>query len=72
MGSGPSQNGFFFHNEGLDFCLATAEEPKHWLDMLKALIEEELKISSILESTIFEHKEFDFYRTNVEFKSFDF
>ena len=35
--------------------------------MLKALIEEELKISSILESTIFEHKEFDFYRTNVEF-----
>jgi hypothetical protein len=62
---------FFIHNEGLDFCLATAEEPKHWPDMLKRLIEEELQISNTLESTIFENKEFDFYRTNIEFKYFD-
>jgi len=61
---------FFIHNEGLDFCFATAEEPKHWPDMLKRLIEEELAISNILESTIFEDKEFDFYRTNIEFRYF--
>ena len=62
---------FFIHNEGLDFCFAAAEEPKHWPDMLKRLIEEELEISNRLESTIFENKEFEFFRTNIEFGSFE-
>ena len=47
---------FFIHNKALDFCLATAEDPKFRLEMLRKLIEEELEISNMLESTIFGHK----------------
>ena len=61
---------FFIHNEALDFCLAGTDSPEHWPDWLGELIEEELKISDILESTIFGNEEFDFYQTNIEFGNF--
>jgi len=38
--------------------------------VLKSSIEEEVEISNVLESTIFGHKKYDFFRTNIEFKNF--
>jgi len=37
---------------------------------LKSLIEEEVEISNILESTMFGRKKYDFFRTDIEFKNF--
>lgn len=39
-------------------------------NILKKLIKQEIKISNILESTIFGDKKYDFFRTNIEFKNF--
>jgi hypothetical protein len=64
------QKRFFIHKEALDFCLAGVDSPEHWPDWLGELIQEELKISDTLESTIFGNKEFDFYQTNIEFSNF--
>jgi hypothetical protein len=50
--------------------LATKEYTKNLQDVLKTLIEEELKISDKLESTIFSSDKNDFYRTNIEFEIF--
>jgi len=62
---------FFIHNEGLDFYLATKEYTKNLQRELRRLIEQELKISDTLESTIFGSQKYDFYRTNIEFRRFN-
>lgn len=60
---------FFIHNESLDFYL-TLEHYKNSLpEVIKDLITEELKMSVVLESTIFGEKSCDFFRTKVEFKN---
>ena len=49
-----------------------AQDPEEWPDMLRRLIEEEIEISNTLESTIFGYKDFNFYRTNIEFEYYEF
>jgi hypothetical protein len=61
---------FFIHNEGLDFCLALADYMNNLEAVLRSLIGEEVRISDILEETIFGDKKYDFFRTNIEFKNF--
>jgi hypothetical protein len=54
----------------LDFFLTIKEHVNNLGTVLKSLIEEEVEISNVLESTIFGHKKYDFFRTNIEFKNF--
>lgn len=61
---------FFIHNEGMDFYLTIKNHINNLENVLKSLIEEEVKISNILESTIFGDKKYDFYRTNIQFENF--
>jgi hypothetical protein len=59
---------FFLHNESLDFYLALKDHSNNIEVVLLDLIEKELEISSILESTIFGDCDYDYFRTNIEFK----
>ena len=61
---------FFIHNEGIDFYLALKEHLSSLETVLRSVIEEEVKMSDVFEATIFSDKEYDFFRTNVEFKNF--
>jgi len=61
---------FFIHNEGLDFYLTIKEHVNNLETVFKSLIEEEVEISNVLESTMFGHKKYDFFRTTIEFKNF--
>ena len=60
---------FFIHNEGLDFYLTIKEHIDNVEIVLRNLIKEEVKISDVLESTIYGDKEYDFFRTTIEFKN---
>jgi hypothetical protein len=61
---------FFLHNENIDFYLTLKHHRARLGSVLKKLILSEIKISNILEKTIFEKNEYDFFRTNLEFKNF--
>lgn len=61
---------FFTHNEGLDFYLTTDKNVKSLKRVIAKLIRQEIKISNILESTIFRDVSYNFYRVKVEFKNY--
>jgi hypothetical protein len=61
---------FFLHNEDLDFYLALKNHFHDRVAVLIDLINKELKISDILESTIFGDHDYDYFRTNIEFGNF--
>ena len=60
---------FFIHNEDLDFYLALKDHANNLETVLVDLIKQELEISDILEATIFGDHDFDYFRTNIEFKN---
>lgn len=63
---------FFIHNENLDFFIA-AKKYKSEAEIqpfVKRLIEEELKISRILEQIHFDDLQFDYWRTQIIFGKF--
>ena len=61
---------FFIHNDGLDFYLAIEKHINNLEIVLKSLIEEEIRMSNILESTIFGDGDYDFFRTKIEISNF--
>ncbi|MGB5099609.1 MAG: hypothetical protein WBN94_03300 [Methanothrix sp.] len=60
---------FFIHNEDLDFYLTLKDHADNLYTVLLDLIKQELKISDILEATIFGDRDYDYFRTNIEFKN---
>lgn len=60
---------FFMHNEDLDFYLALKDHSHNLETILMGLIKKELEISDILELTIFGDHDYDYFRTNIEFKN---
>jgi len=60
---------FFIHNEDLDFYLALKDHADNLETVLVSLIKQELEISDILEGTIFGDHDYNYFRTNIEFKN---
>ncbi len=60
---------FFIHNEDLDFYLALKDHADNPELVLLGLIRQELEISDILETTIFGDHDYNYFRTNIEFKN---
>ena len=61
---------FFIHNEGIDFFLAIKRTNKNLNTILKDIIKREIKMSKILESTIFGYKKFGYFGTDIKLKNF--
>jgi len=63
---------FFIHNNHIDFMIAAKahKNKSKLLDFAKELINQELKISHILEDIHFKNKKYDYYRKDIVFKNF--
>jgi hypothetical protein len=69
---------FFLHNDSLDFCLAlkdylTDQDDEllnhEGISMLKNLIKAELETSDLLDMILFNKYDYNYFRTNIEFKN---
>lgn len=64
-------NRFFIHNEHLDFFIAAQKYKNDTLkSFIKELMENEIKISKILEKIHFENEKYDYYRKDIIFRNF--
>jgi len=63
---------FFIHNDHIDFMIAARayKNKSKLLAFAKELIDQELKISHILEDIHFKNKKYDYYRKDIVFKNF--
>ena len=63
---------FFVHNDSLDFFIAAKKYKNSPMlhSFARELIQQEIKISQMLEKIHFGDSKFDFYRTNIVFENF--